>query len=253
MLPDGGVLVVGASASGVQIADEIQRSGRPVTLSAGRHTRLPRRYRGRDIMWWLDRIGVLDERASAMPDLEWARRQPSLQLVGDDRDMSLQALAARGIEIVGRTVAAEGGIVRFSSDLEANIASSERTLARLKERIDDFVRRTGMPAGSSDGSTPLPPVRPGRDAVPLSGDGIRTVIWATGFARSYPWLKLPVLDRCGDIIHRDGVTAMPGLYAIGLRFLRTRKSSFIDGAGGDAAVIAGRIAQFLRQNRPLAA
>jgi putative flavoprotein involved in K+ transport len=253
-LPQGGVLVVGAASSGVQLAEEIHASGRPVWLAAGRHTRLPRRYGGQDIMWWLDRIGVLSERAEAMRDLEAARRQPSLQLVGhpQHRSLDLMTLKAAGIRIVGRLVAADAMRVHFADDLAASVAESERRRARLLARIDCVMRLNGT-ATPPDPS----PMRLAVDAVPTSLDldraGIRTVLWATGYRRSTAWLKLPVRDRHGEIMHQGGVTPAPGLYVLGLRILRRRNSNFIDGVGRDAQELAAHIAEQLHARRHLAA
>src|SRR5262249_9262874 len=150
-LPGGGVLVVGASASGAQIADEIGRSGRPVTLAAGRHTRLPRTYRDRDILWWLDQVGVFAERYDEVPDIEAARRQPSLQLIGtpERRPLGLMELAANGVRVVGRLAGIHGDAVRFATDLAGHAAAADQKLARLIDRIDDHIARSGFDFGSA--------------------------------------------------------------------------------------------------------
>jgi putative flavoprotein involved in K+ transport len=250
-LPQGGVLVVGASSTGVQLADEIHASGRPVTLAVGRHTRLPRTYRGRDILWWLDAMGVFDESAGEVFDLAVSRGQPSLQLVGrpDRATLDLPILEARGVRLVGRMVVAEGSRVSFADDLVARTAAADARLARLIQRIDVFAARTGL--GAEVG--PAEPFRPfvwpaaAPTTLDLRAEGIRAVVWATGFRRLYPWLKVPVLDERGEIRHEGGVTAFPGLYVIGLYFLRRRKSSFIDGVGGDAMELTTHLAAHLRR------
>ncbi|MCW8085021.1 NAD(P)-binding domain-containing protein [Sabulicella glaciei] len=256
-LADGGVLVVGASATGVQLAEEIHRSGRPVTLSVGSHTRLPRTYRGRDIMWWMDRIGVLDERAGDVPNLQRARTQPSLQLVGsvDRRSIDLDTLRKTGLRIVGRAIGVEGGLVHLRDDLAETTTASQGTLARLLARIDAAVPDANG-QGRVEAAALLRPVafEPAPPALDLAADGIRTVLWATGYRRSYGWLRVPeVLDASGEIIHRDGVTAVPGLCVLGLRFLRRRKSSFLDGVGGDAEAIAKHLIAQLTSPRRVAA
>ncbi len=244
-LPAGGVLVVGASATGLQLADEIRRAGRDVTLSVGRHTRLPRRYRGRDIMEWLDAAGILTETADAVHDLEASRRQPSLQLVGrpDHASLDLGMLQDRGVRLAGRAVGFDGGRVRFEDDLEASVATADTKLRQLLARIDALVVDRGL-APTTPAPGPIASIRPA--AAPTSLDlraaGISTVLWATGYRRSYPWLAVPVLDDRGEIVHRGGVTPEDGLYVVGLQFLRRRNSSFIDGVGADAADIAERIA-----------
>jgi putative flavoprotein involved in K+ transport len=250
-LPEGGVLVVGASSTGVQLADEIHASGRPVTLAVGRHTRLPRVYRGRDILWWLDAMGVFDESVGEVFDLASSRAQPSLQLVGrpDRATLDLPVLEARGVRLVGRLVGAEGSRVSLADDLVARTVAADARLARLVQRIDVFAARTGLDAEVG----PPEPFRPflwpadAPTGLDLHAEGIRTVVWATGFRRLYPWLKVPVLDERGEIRHEGGVTAVPGLYVIGLYFLRRRKSSFIDGVGGDALELTAHLAAQLRR------
>ena len=250
-LPEGGVLVVGASASGVQLADEIHASGRPVTLAVGRHTRLPRVYRRRDILWWLDAMGALDESAADVFDLAISRNQPSLQLVGrpDRATLDLPALQERGVRLVGRVSGAAGGRVFLADDLVAQTVAADARLARLVQRIDIFAARTGLDAevGPPEPFRPFLWPEPAPVEMDLRAEGIRTVVWATGFRRLYPWLRVPVLDARGEIRHDGGVTPAPGLYVIGLYFLRRRKSSFIDGVGRDAMDLAGHLATHLRQ------
>jgi putative flavoprotein involved in K+ transport len=246
MLPEGGVLVVGASASGVQLAEELRLAGREVTMAVGRHTRLPRRYRGRDIMWWMDQIGALDERADQVPDLERARAQPSLQLVGrpDGRRIDLGTLRDRGVRLLGRLDAVEGSRIRFRDDLAETTQAAERKLERLLARIDAHAAAAGE---SGPGERPrafIPDPHPA--TLDLDREGIRTVIWATGFRRDYSWLHVPVLGRAGEIVHDGGVTPSPGLYVLGLRFLRRRKSNFIDGVGADAEELSEDILDHLQ-------
>jgi len=250
-LPAGGVLVVGASASGVQLADEIHASGRPVTLAVGRHTRLPRVYRGRDILWWLDAMGVFDESADDVSDITASRRQPSLQLVGrpDHATLDLPMLEGRGVRLVGRALRAERDRVFFADDLVAHTVAADARLARLIQRIDIFAARTGLEA-EVEPPEPFRPFlwpRPAPTEIDLRDEGIRSVVWATGFRREYPWLKLPVLDARGEIRHEGGVTPAPGLYVIGLYFLRRRKSSFLDGVGRDAMELTAHLATHLRR------
>ena len=247
-LPDGGVLVVGASATGIQLADEIHQSGRPVTIAAGRHTRMPRDYRGRDVLWWLDRMGLFDETVEQVYDPSISREQPSLQLVGDSRRVTLDlaSLADRGVRVVGRLLDVRDGEAWFADDLVATTAAADIKLASLLKRIDGFIVRQGHTA------LPAPPFQPhclrfdGADTqLSLQDAGIKTVVWATGFTRAYPWLRLPVLTERGELRHRGGVTAEPGLYVIGLHFLRRRKSAFIDGVGDDAAALASHISAYV--------
>lgn len=248
-LPAGGVLVVGASATGIQLADEIHASGRPVTLAVGRHTRLPRMYRGRDILWWLDAMGVFDETIDAVADLAASRRQPSLQLVGrpDRATLDLCSLQARGVRVAGRLAAIDGARARFADDLVASMVAADARLARLLQRIDAFAAEQGVPA------EPAPPFEPfawpesAPEALDLDAEGIRSVVWATGYVRRYPWLRVPVLDAAGEIRHEGGITPAPGLYTMGLYFMRRRKSSFLDGVGDDAREIVAHLAATLRR------
>ena len=242
-LPEGGVLVVGASATGIQLAEEIHASGRPVTLAVGRHTRLPRRYRGRDILHWLHDMGVLHERSASVPNLEASRNQPSMQLVGtsDHRTLDLRTLAEQGVRLVGRARGAWGSAVVLADDLVETLAASEFKLASLRLRIDRHIREAGLDSVLSPEPfrpVPLPESPRGLD---LTAAGIRTVVWATGFERSYPWLRVPVLDDRGEILHSGGITPCPGLYALGLNFLRRRSSSFLAGVGLDAEELADHI------------
>lgn len=246
-LPDGGVLVVGASSSGIQLADEIQQSGRSVTLAVGRHMRLPRHYRGRDILWWLDAMGLFDERVDEVYDAEISRNQPSLQLVGrpDHATLDLGRLRGGGVRLVGRVTGASGHTVHLRDDVVSYMAAADIKLASLLSRIDRYVERSGLAAaaGEREPFTPIcwPPHAPTPERLDLKAQGIRTVIWATGFRRSYPWLRVPALDDRGEIRHGGGVTPVAGLYVLGLQFLRRRKSAFIDGVGDDAEALAAHL------------
>jgi putative flavoprotein involved in K+ transport len=247
-LPAGGVLVVGASATGVQLADEIQRSGRQVTLAVGRHTRLPRSHRGRDILWWLDRLGVLSQRADAVADIERSRHQPSMQLVGrsDHASLDLAVLHQEGVRLVSRIRDISGHRVSLADDLVSTMAGADIKMAEILTRIDQFIATTGIAAGPREPFTPTWPLAADAPAdLDLHAEGIETVIWATGCRRAYPWLHVPVLDARGEIVHTDGITPEVGLYVLGLNFQRRRNSSFIDGVGQDAWEIAHEIARSL--------
>jgi putative flavoprotein involved in K+ transport len=252
-VPGGGVLVVGASASGVQIADELRRAGRQVVISVGRHARLPRCYRGRDIMWWMDQAGVLDQTIDQVHDARSARRAPSLQLSGCGRPVGLDALAAGGVRLAGRLVAADGQRLSFADDLPATIGGAQSRMERLLRTIDGYLaRRGGEDAGRAD---PLPPFTApaGPAELDLRRAGIGTVIWATGYQPAYPWLRLPVLDRHGQIAHSRGVTSVPGLYVLGLKFQYRRNSTFIDGVASDARFVAAHVMMRRMTARALAA
>ncbi len=250
-LPDGGVLVVGASATGVQIAAELRRAGRPVTLAVGEHVRLPRTYRGRDIFWWLHATGVLGQGIDEVDDLPRARRLPSPQLVGAATPVDLAALAGDGVRLAGRLAGVKDGNLQFSATLRNLCTLADLKMARFLQRADEWAKASGM--GDKLGQ----PSRPSRTPVPdrprlsmdLVADHISTIVWATGFQPDYSWLNLPVLDRSGRLNHIGGVvTDAPGLYALGLPMLRTRASTYIYGAAADTAAISEHLlAQLGRQ------
>jgi putative flavoprotein involved in K+ transport len=256
LLPAGGALVVGASSSGVQIADEIHRSGRPVTIAVGRHTRLPRTYRGRDITWWLDLIGMLDERHDAVHDITAARRQPSLQLIGSPelRSLGLPELALAGVRVVGRLLGGDGHRLQLDMDSRSPVKSADEKMHRLLGRIDAHIIRHGLGRMVDAASRPTRWVPDeGPSTIDLRDEGIGTIVWATGYRRDYSWLKVPVLDAEGELRHDGGIVSRVGLYALGLRFMRRRKSSFIDGVGPDATELAAHLAAYLRHGVRIAA
>ena len=250
-LEPGGVLVVGASATGVQIADEIQRSGRPVTLCVGEHIRMPRTYRGRDIQWWMDAAGVLDQRYDEIEDIARARNVPSLQLAGypDRRTVDLNSLSALGVRLVGRLAAIRDGKALLSGGLANQAALSDLKMNRLLDALDAWA------AGNDATDDVGPPERFDRTRIgaspPLSLDlnrgELRTVVWATGYRADYSWLDVPVFDRKGRIRHDGGIVDSPGMYLMGLQFMRRRKSALIDGAGDDARELSSHIVDCLRR------
>lgn len=246
-LPDGPVLVVGASASGVQLAREIQRSGRPVTLAVGSHIRLPRRYRDRDIEWWLEATGLLDEGLEAVDDIDRVRRAPSPQLTGDAAPVDLAALQATGVELVGRLMAIREDRALFSGGLAHLCTAADLKLARLTARIEDWIAQTQPAAGPAPAPPPPTPVpRAPRLSLDLASGQVAAILWATGYAPDLGWLTLPVFDRRGGLRHDGGVvTDAPGLYALGLPFLRRRRSAQISGAGGDASALADHLHRHL--------
>jgi putative flavoprotein involved in K+ transport len=248
-LPDGGVLVVGASATGVQLAAELQRSGRPVTLSVGEHVRLPRTYRERDVLWWMDASGVWDQRYDEVDDLTRARRLPSPQLIGtpERATLDLNALAALGVELVGRWGAVRDGRALFSGGLRNVFSLADLKLERLLDTFDEWSRTHGRDAevGPVERLAPTRVPSSARLQLDLGSGEIRAIVWATGFRPDYGWLDLPVLDAKGQLRHEGGVAGSPGLYALGLPVLRRRRSTFISGIEDDARAVIDHLTRYL--------
>lgn len=257
-LAPGGVLVVGASSSALQIADELARSGREVTLAAGRHSRMPRRYRGMDSFWWLHATGRLARTIDEMPDPEAARHEPSVQLVGRNdpsaTDLDLGTLQQRGVRLAGRLVKASGSTVHLGDNLAEDVAASDRQLRRFLDRVDHHVACSGLSreVWAPDRPSPIQVAEPPR-RLDLRAEGIGTVLVAAGYRPDYPFLEVPVLADDGRILQRQGVTPAPGLYVVGQRFQHRRDSATIDGARHDArAVVAHLLVRSggLRQAQP---
>jgi putative flavoprotein involved in K+ transport len=248
-LPDGGVLVVGASATGVQLAAEIRRSGRPVTLAVGEHVRLPRVYRGHDVLWWMDAAGVWDQRYDEVDDLDRARRLPSPQLVGtpERSSLDLNALSALGVRLVGKLAMVRDGHALFSGGLRNVFSLADLKMNRLLDAFDEWALTSGRDAGFDAPERFAPTVPPGsaRLQADLRGGEIRAVVWATGFRPDYGWLDVPVVDEKGCLRHDGGVVDRPGLYALGLPVLRRRKSTFIYGIEDDAREVIDHLVGYL--------
>ena len=247
-LPEGGVLVVGASATGVQLADEIHRSGRPVTLSVGEHVRLPRIYRGRDVLWWMETSGVWNQRYDEIDDLTRARRLPSPQLIGtpERSTLDLNLLSAVGVKLVGRLAMIRDGRALFSGSLRNQFALADLKMDRLLDTFDRWAEEKDL-----EGVEPSERFEPTRVpaspqlSLDLASGEIRSIVWATGFRPDYTWLDLPVVDEKGHLRHDGGVVEAPGIYAIGLPVLRRRKSTFICGAEDDARELTEHLAHYL--------
>ena len=247
-LPDGGVLVVGAGPSGQQLAADLRRAGRHVVLAVGRHARMPRRYRGRDSFAWLHDAGLLTTHADDVRDLAAARRAPSFPVsgAGGGTSLGLERLTALGVTVAGRLEGFAGRHALFAADLEHQVREADRRMHRALGQIDAHIERTGADAEPADRPPPIA-IGGGPASLDLAATG--TVLWATGYTRAYPWLDVPVLDAAGELVHRHGVTSAPGLFAVGLRFQRTRKSHFLGGVGEDAALIAEAILTGTRRAR----
>jgi putative flavoprotein involved in K+ transport len=240
---------VGASATGVQLAAELQRSGRPVTLSVGEHTRLPRTYRGRDVLWWMDASGVWDQRYDEVDDLTRARSLPSPQLVGtpERATLDLNALVDLGVSLVGRWAAVRDGVALFSGGLRNVFALADLKQERLLLGYDEWARAAGLDesVGPVERFEPTRPPATSRLQLDLRGGEISSVVWATGYRPDYSWLDVPVVDEKGHLRHEGGVLEPPGLYALGLPVLRRRKSTFIHGIEDDAREVVDLLAKYL--------
>lgn len=246
-LAPGGVLVVGGSATGVQLAEEFYRAGHDVTLASGSHVPLPREYRGHDIMHWMDLANILTEPRDPSIPAARALSQPSLQLVGSvpPRDISLSRLQALGVRIVGRATGTNGNQIALSGTLGIEMARGWERCDRVLSRIDGFIDRTDPK--TSHAVAPRHRIAPKSDprSLDLRAAGIRTVFWATGFRRDYSWLRLDALSADGELKQHGGVCDVPGLYAMALPFMRRRNSTFIDGVGADAHDLTHHICNHL--------
>lgn len=240
-LPQGGVLVVGAGTSGMQIADELLRAGRQVFLAVGRHRRLPRRYRGRDQVWWRMEMGLWDAPA------EGPGQPGSLAVSGayGGYTIDLRDFAARGMVLLGRALDAQGGVLRCAPDLAQRIAEGDAAFLGFLDAIDRHVAATGMDAPEEPEARLLPPLSPALLAPPrqldLRARGISAVVWATGYAPDYGWIDLPVIGADGQPRHEKGITAVPGLVFLGLHGLSRRNSAFFNGVAADAARLADHL------------
>jgi putative flavoprotein involved in K+ transport len=247
------VLVVGASATGVQLAAELQRSGRPVTLSVGEHVRLPRTYRGRDVLWWLDASGAWDQRYDEVDDLTRARSLPSPQLVGTPEriTLDLNSLTAMGVALVGRWAAVRDGVALFSGGLRNVFALADLKMQRLLRMFDEW-EREGDGHSEFDPCESFEPTKVPASAplmLDLRSGAIRSIVWATGFRPDYTWLDVPVVDSKGHLEHDGGIVDSPGMYALGLPVLRRRKSTFIHGVGDDAREVIDHLTGYLAAAR----
>jgi len=240
-LPAGGVLVVGSGASGCQIAEELMRAGRSVCLSVGLHRRIPRRYRGKDVIWWITELGLDDKIAD-----EAATRQAPLLISGayGGNTVDLRGYAAAGMVLLGRMLDARDGVVGFAPDLTENLAKGDESFAGFLRIADAHVDRQGLalPAEHLPVTT-FPEPASDIASLDLRAAGIASVIWATGYRYDFDWIDLDVFDPSTRAPrHRRGVTDVPGAYFLGLPMLHKTKSSFLSGVGEDADFLADRIA-----------
>lgn len=242
-LPEGAVLVVGAGSSGAQIADELQRAGRRVYLSVGPHDRPPRAYRGKDFVWWLGALGKWDMKVQS-PGTEHVTIAVSGAYGGHTVDF--RRLAARGITLVGRAQTWKDGVLHFASDLEQNIAAGDANYLSVLDEADAHIARNGLDFPEEPGARQLEPMPACATnpvlALDLAASGITSIVWATGYGLDFGWVKMDVFDEKGRPIHQRGVSAIPGLYFLGLAWLSRRASPFIWGVWHDADYLASQIA-----------
>ena len=241
-LPAGGVLIVGAGASGAQIAEELARAGRAVWLAVGSHRRAPRRYRGRDFHHWEFALGEWDRPTASR---QTGEPPPLLTGVDGGRDMDLRGLAGLGVTLTGRLSAISDGVARFKPDLAESLARGDAYYDRFLAAIDAH-------AVSQNLDLPAPDAAPRRadptcvtdplNELNLAAAGISSVIWATGYGLDLGWIDLPVFSLQGAPIHTDGVSPVPGLYFLGLPWLSKRKSTLLSAVGEDAERLATHIA-----------
>lgn len=241
-LPEGAVLVVGAGSSGVQIADELRASGRTVYLSVGAHDRPPRAYRGRDYCWWLGVLGKWDAPAPK-PGTEHI----AIAVSGADggKTIDFRRLAGEGMNLVGVTTGFENGILRFAPDLADNIRRGDANYLSVLREADAYAERNGLdlppePEAHEIGPDPDCMTNPILE-LDLKKAGITTILWATGYALDFGWLKVDAFDETGRPKHQRGVSAERGVYFLGLPWLSRRGSSFIWGVWHDARFIADQI------------
>jgi putative flavoprotein involved in K+ transport len=241
-LPEGAVLVVGAGSSGVQIADEIRKSGRQVYLSVGPHDRPPRRYRGRDFVWWL---GVLGKWDASTPPLGAEHVTIAVSGANGGHTVDFRALAASGITLVGRTVSFSDGTLRFAPDLGDNIRNGDANYLSLLDEADAYVERNGLDLPAEPDARVLAPdpedVTNPVTELDLAAAGVTSIVWATGFAVDYSWLQVDAFDESGRPKHQRGVSSEPGVYFLGLPWQSRRGSSFIWGVWHDAKYLADQI------------
>ncbi|GLX93238.1 MSMEG_0569 family flavin-dependent oxidoreductase [Herbidospora sp. NBRC 101105] len=251
-LPDGPVLVVGSGQSGCQIAEDLFLAGRTVHLAVGTAPRVARRYRGRDVVEWLDLMGHYDRPITEFDDPEAVRARANHYVTGRDggRDIDLRAFALQGMRLHGRLTGVTGGRFEFADDLAANLDHADAVSESVKDSIDAYIASNGIAAPAEERYVPVWRPPPGTSTV--RADEIASVVWCTGFRRDHSWIRVPVFDGTGYPAHTRGVTGWPGLYFLGLPWLHTWGSGRIVGVGRDAEHLAGHVSAHLAGRAPSA-
>lgn len=242
-LAEGAVLVIGAGSSGSQIADELLRAGRQVYLSVGPHDRPPRRYRGKDFVWWL---GVLGKWQMKTPPA--GREHVTIAVSGayDGHTVDFRKFAERGMNLLGMTEGFQDGVLTIAPDLAHNIREGDANHLSLLKEADDYVSAEGLDLPEEPEAHVIRPEPPCMTSPTLALDlaeaGITTVIWATGYVQDFSWLQVKAFDDNGKPKHHRGVSSEEGIYFLGLPWLSMRGSSFIWGVWEDAKYLAEHIA-----------
>jgi putative flavoprotein involved in K+ transport len=247
-LPDGAVLVVGSAQSGIQVAEDLIQAGRRVYLSTSAVGRAPRRYRGKDILDWLLKVGFYDLKTEDVTDpREFDQKPPQISGVGPlGHTLSLQSLAGKGAVIIGKIDSASSRTVNLQPNAAEHIKFSDEVSRRLKALIDRYITENQLAAPPPE---PDPADEPDAEAacassvrtLDLEKENIHTIIWATGFTGDFSYLKDQALGSRGLPVHSRGISNVAGLYFVGLPWLRKRKSGFINGMVEDATVIAEHV------------
>jgi putative flavoprotein involved in K+ transport len=241
-LPPGKVLIVGSGQTGCQLAEELHEAGRRVFLSCGRCPWAPRTIDGRDLIWWFIESGFADRTADTLPSPA-ARLIGNPQVSGHDggHDLNFRTLDSLGVELVGRFLGAEGSTLRFADDLAASVDFGDARYAEIRGFMDNLCIRTGMPKPSYD--IPAPMRIKTRTELDVVREDIGTVIWTSGYRAQYDWVRFPVFDDMGFPRQVDGRTEVPGLYFVGVHWMRKNKSAILHGVGEDAEIVARHIVE----------
>lgn len=245
-LPEGAVLVVGTGQSGCQIAEDLHLAGRKVHLAVGGAPRVARRYRGRDVVDWLDDMGYYAKPIDSFADTDAVRFRANHYVTGRDggRDIDLRAFARDGMVLHGRLTSIAAGRVTFADDLAANLDAADRVCESIKDSVDAHIEAHGIDAPAEPRYVPVwTPGEPIRE-LDVRAAGISAVVWCTGFGRDHRWVELPIYDGRGYPNHRRGVSSVPGIYLLGLPWLHTWGSGRFCGVGADAEYLAGEIARY---------